>query len=90
VTLGAGASISARINELDRLQRLPNGEDAEVTLVVGALHYWGTNKHMPSSFGILVTGGHRRHPASGPNWGHRLQKRMAPLFKALIAQSVET
>ena len=39
---------------------------------------------------ILVTGGHRRHPASGLNWGHRLQKRMAPLFKALIAQSVET
>jgi hypothetical protein len=29
---------------------------------------------------ILVTGGHRRHPASGLNWGHRLQKRMAPLF----------
>jgi hypothetical protein len=39
---------------------------------------------------LLVTDGHRRHPASGLNWGHRLQKRMAPLFRALIAQSVET
>jgi hypothetical protein len=38
---------------------------------------------------ILVKGGHRRHPASGLNWGHRLQKRMAPLFMGLIAQSAE-
>jgi hypothetical protein len=39
---------------------------------------------------ILVRSGHRRHPASGLNWGRRLQKRVAPFFKVLIAQSAET
>jgi hypothetical protein len=39
---------------------------------------------------ILVGSGHRRHPASGLNWGRRLQKRVALFFKVLIAQGDET
>jgi hypothetical protein len=44
---------------------------------------------MPSSFGILVTGGHRRHPASGLNWGRRFSQ-PAPFFRRVCLSRPET